>query len=64
MANVGASGNDGGSKANSEQTLGTMTNRANDQIKFQEEATNIQDAAQKTLKIFQAILEMLKTLKA
>ena len=59
----GATLGDGGSTANTEETLGTLVQRANDNINFQEQATAIQDATQKILKVLQAIIEMLKQLK-
>lgn len=59
----GATLGDGGSTANTEETLGNLVQRANDTINFQEQSTAIQDATQKILKVLQAIIEMLKQLK-
>jgi outer membrane protein OmpA-like peptidoglycan-associated protein len=59
----GATLGDGGSTGNTEETLGNLVQRANDNINFQEQSAAIQDATQKILKVLQAIIEMLKQLK-
>jgi hypothetical protein len=59
----GATLGDGGSTANTEESLGNLVQRANDNINFQEQSAAIQDVTQKILKVFQAIIEMVKQLK-
>jgi hypothetical protein len=61
---AGVSGSDGGgSDFNTQEAIATLVDRVNDQINYQDQAAAVQDAAQKILKVLQAIIEMLKTLR-
>jgi 23S rRNA G2069 N7-methylase RlmK/C1962 C5-methylase RlmI len=55
--------NDGGAPENTAENLALLVDRFNDNINFQEQSAAIQDAAQKILKVLQAMIEFVKQMK-
>jgi outer membrane protein OmpA-like peptidoglycan-associated protein len=54
---------DAGATQNTEEDLGLLVQRLNDNINFQEQSAAIQDAAQKILKVLQALIDFVKQMK-
>jgi 23S rRNA G2069 N7-methylase RlmK/C1962 C5-methylase RlmI len=58
-----STGTDGGAQSNTAENLALLVDRFNDNINFQEQSAAIQDAAQKILKVLQAMIEFVKQMK-